>query len=720
MAQLKTYSRKAKLTDPFDGACKSSQESFFDSPDDPYFFDSQHSALDCSLPSRSTRSTLLRSSSVTSSGAACFTLSQSPLPTVLPAPSAVQTATSPAEQTRATSLPIQSGSAAPQSKQQCSKPLSRLSQSSSQSAGAKPASGLPAKQKRSLTVPQEVPASKKACLKHPSSSSVNQARSSGSRSGKDKDKQSSAPATTVLEAQESGEHTQIVDDIVYAVDGLGPSSSKNSWQDSASTLAEICNTRRGRQAFRIEGLFKEAVTAALLLPLHEECTTALSFAAMLLSFASGDVANRALLATTEAVQLVSQLLQVHTSIKMCLTAQAKLAKICRHGAMSTLVSRHPDPSPSLVVTSALSIALSPDKSSLAAEKLKENLRTEGALEQLVCSAQYHAAQEEQAATTSADAAMGDGVRAPTALNQCLTVLEHASFACPANEQHLVGLAMQPAADSSCQVPPQQHSNGNQSSAAQPFADWLVHQVQQMQLPDHSSQGDTLQPDWVCIQSALSVLINMTHNNQVGCQAVVTARGMQMAVCMISQSIQRQELGCKPTDHLATPGQVRRQDRQHVLTDVGPITAALGLLINLVEDCTESRQQMKSMRPAENGADTNMLELLCRLMQASASSRRSSMSPSPRLSSGEVTEQHLAEDEDDGAASIVEVYSALLFGFLLADDEAMQAAAVSKLGSLQPIILAIKKCLSFYVDAGAITTQNEESLRKLLASLPSCS
>lgn len=96
-----------------------------------------------------------------------------------------------------------------------------------------------------------------------------------------------------------------------------------------------------------------------------------------------------------------------------------------------------------------------------------------------------------------------------------------------------------------------------------------------------------------------------------------------------------------------------------------------------------------------------------------------MSPSPCLSSGEVTEQHLAEDEDEGAASIVEVYSALLFGFLLADDEAMQVAAIAKLGSLQPIISAIKRCLSFYVDAGAITTQNEESLRKLLASLPTC-
>ena len=277
MAQLKTYSRKSKLADPFDGAYKSSQESFFDSPDDPYSFDSQHSALDCSVPSTSTstQSTLLRSSSVPLSGAAYSNHSQSqqlPLAT-----SAVQnsTATPPVVQARAASLLTQPAAAALQSQQQCSKPLSRLSQSSSQPAGAKPASALPAKQKRGLTIPLEGPAPKKACLRRPSSSSVSKARSSGSRSGKDKDKQHSAPATTVLEvnslhssamscsnvsmlaemrfvtqAQESGEHTQIVDDIVYAVDGLGRTSSKNSWQDSASTLAEICNTRRGRQAFR--------------------------------------------------------------------------------------------------------------------------------------------------------------------------------------------------------------------------------------------------------------------------------------------------------------------------------------------------------------------------------------------------------------------------------------------------------------------------------------
>ena len=52
------------------------------------------------------------------------------------------------------------------------------------------------------------------------------------------------------QAQESGEHTQIMDDIVYAIDGLGKTASRNSWQESSRTLAEICNTRRGRQALR--------------------------------------------------------------------------------------------------------------------------------------------------------------------------------------------------------------------------------------------------------------------------------------------------------------------------------------------------------------------------------------------------------------------------------------------------------------------------------------
>ena len=40
-------------------------------------------------------------------------------------------------------------------------------------------------------------------------------------------------------------------------------------------------------------------------------------------------------------------------MQACPASQQKLAKVCRNGAMSSLIAKHPDPSPALVVTSAL-------------------------------------------------------------------------------------------------------------------------------------------------------------------------------------------------------------------------------------------------------------------------------------------------------------------------------------------------------------------------------
>ena len=202
-------------------------------------------------------------------------------------------------------------------------------------------------------------------------------------------------------------------------------------------------------------------------------------------------------------------------------------------------------------------------------------------------------------------------RVPSAFNQCLTVLEHASFACPANEQHLVELSMQEIASNSRQALSQANSLGHQSSAAEPFPTWLVQQIQHMSSLFSVSQDNMQQPDWVCIQSALSVLINMTHNNPAGCRAVVAAGGMRMALRLVSNSMQMQQC-----DSVASPGHLKLQDRHHVLTDVGLITAALGLLINLVEESDESRQLMKGMQLDKSNSDADILQLLCRLMQAS--------------------------------------------------------------------------------------------------------
>lgn len=197
MAQLKTYKRKARPTDTTQGAYNSSQETFFDSPDDPYFFDSQQSAGHVSQPSVNDRSTLLSSSSDRSATGALSSHSQ--LPSTLRAAAVLSNAaaTLPSKHARL-ALPAKLAPAA-NSKQAQSASLSRLSQSST--VGAQPASALPAKQKHSSTasVPATVegPVLKKARLKRSSCSSINQARNSGSSSGKDKPQQASG--TTVLE-----------------------------------------------------------------------------------------------------------------------------------------------------------------------------------------------------------------------------------------------------------------------------------------------------------------------------------------------------------------------------------------------------------------------------------------------------------------------------------------------------------------------------------------
>jgi hypothetical protein len=97
---------------------------------------------------------------------------------------------------------------------------------------------------------------------------------------------------------------------------------------------------------------------------------------------------------------------------------------------------------------------------------------------------------------------------------------------------------------------------------------------------------------------------------------------------------------------------------------------------------------------------------------SAGRRRSS------LGADEVTLDSLQHGEGEGAASIVEVYAAILLGFLIEGDRGAQAEAALLLPgkTIAPVAAAVARCLQFYVSAGAITKSTEDSLRALLASL----
>ena len=162
----------------------SSQESFFDSPDDPYFFDSQTSSFEASQPSASTQ------------------LQHHQLALNLPTSSTISSqAQSRTEQViPGAKLEIKlAGPVSAQPKAAASRSLSRLSKSSSHVINARPDLVLPPKHKHSLTSASslEGPAAKKACLKRQSGSNLSQGGHSGSNNAGAK--QNSAPATTVLE-----------------------------------------------------------------------------------------------------------------------------------------------------------------------------------------------------------------------------------------------------------------------------------------------------------------------------------------------------------------------------------------------------------------------------------------------------------------------------------------------------------------------------------------
>ena len=232
------------------------------------------------------------------------------------------------------------------------------------------------------------------------------------------------------------------------------------------------------------------------------------------------------------------------------------------------------------------------------------------------------------------------------MNQCLTALEHASFACPSNEQYLVEVQMQPSARQAEPVDSSPAStNGSTLPVGVSFPAWLVQHIQQAASSARSPAGNGVVTEpqngqhWTCMQAGLSVLVNMTHHNPSGCDAVVDSGGLHMAARVLVSSLQQPGSGACPTGKHAgrgqdtvtdsQPGMVtdRQQsvvtdsqqgmvtDRRHALAHVGTLTAALGLLINLLEESEANRKRLKAMQLTELTSSGDVLQTLCRLMQA---------------------------------------------------------------------------------------------------------
>jgi hypothetical protein len=85
---------------------------------------------------------------------------------------------------------------------------------------------------------------------------------------------------------------------------------------------------------------------------------------------------------------------------------------------------------------------------------------------------------------------------------------------------------------------------------------------------------------------------------------------------------------------------------------------------------------------------------------------------------ELTEAELVHAEGSGVASILEMYAAMLLGFMLQGNTGLRPAAAARLrgASLAPVVAVIHSSLAFYLQAGAITDVSKEVLVRLLRDL----
>lgn len=187
--------------------------------------------------------------------------------------------------------------------------------------------------------------------------------------------------------------------------------------------------------------------------------------------------------------------------------------------------------------------------------------------------------------------------------------------------------------------------------------------------------------------------------------------------------------------------------------------ALGLLINLVSGVPGNSRLLTQLAAgggsagsgsvgsdqAIPGASSALVPLLCSIMAAVAALQQqqqlSNCDQSGTVDNSNTAaggrqqqEQQLLRDvapassppsatatdtaDAAGEASIVEVYCGVLLGFLVRDCPSLGPSVASSLGDsgLDLVVNAVRRCLHFYVSAGAITDHTRGTLQELLAQL----
>lgn len=326
------------------------------------------------------------------------------------------------------------------------------------------------------------------------------------------------------------------------------------------------------------------------------------------------------------------------------------------------------------------------------------------------------------------------------LHVLLLVLENATFTCPENGNALAELHVGPGSKGAVKHKPQKGKLGSDPAQGKAFPAVLVGVAQQL------LQGVDQEHPRAALHALLSVMMNLIHDNKQGGALLCGVGGMDVAADTYSRLLLP---SAGSTDTLC----------QAVLQHLELVSVSLGVLMNLVSNEPQHSKQLAAAGEADTGGSSSssagvssFVRLLCTVMTAlgqllqhhndadepgSAAARGAAAAAAGSPSEGaagdgavgvpsgaKVVTNPSAAVEALGSntaseASIVEVYSGILLGFLVRDGGPALAQGVCALlpgRSLDALTSATSRCLDFYVRTGAITNHTQVTLEQLLQQL----
>ncbi|CAO2823823.1 unnamed protein product [Amaranthus hypochondriacus] len=229
----------------------------------------------------------------------------------------------------------------------------------------------------------------------------------------------------------------------------------------------------------------------------------------------------------------------------------------------------------------------------------------------------------------------------------------------------------------------------------------------------------------CLLTTIKVLMNLTNDNNVGCQLIASCGGLEMLSCLIARhfpSFGRLTSNEKKGDTLfngAALGLELQTDNHLNEQELDFLVTILGLLVNLVENDADNRSRLAAAKVLLHSPGqlyenhTGVISLLCSIFLANRGAGEAAEEELQSLDNDEV----VLQGEKEAEKMIVEAYAALLLAFLSTESKSVRSAIGNLLPdrNLRVLVPVLERFVTFHLKLNMISPETHKTVSEVIES-----